>query len=49
MHKTLSNVQSRGQKCDRVEVLQLYFQSNSIRLLQIELRDNELLGGTWAR
>lgn len=23
-------------------VLQLYFQSNSIRLLQIELRDNEL-------
>lgn len=43
MHKTLSDVRGRGQKCDRVRVLQLcYFQSNSTRLLQIELRDNEL-------
>lgn len=32
----------RGQKCDGVGVLQLVFQSNSTRLLQIELRDNEL-------
>lgn len=43
MHKTLSDVRGRGHKCDRVRVLQLcYFQSNSTRLLQIELRDNEL-------
>lgn len=43
MHKTLGDVRARGLKCDRVRVLQLYyFQSNSSRLLQIELRDNEL-------